>query len=254
MVESALAQQSLFASSIWKSHSQQLVARLTRQLDLLENMADYTPGLYLRSGQAYLLGLRYREATILFRTVAQTPEFESDIRAEAHYRWILSLSEAKDWQGARDTAQLFLNEHPGHKLANSALFLIARAYQGEGQFLEAIAVLDELITTSPTTSKRLAGISPAATTSARWSDKAPPVTISNTALERFPKSSLVEQLKLWRGLTFFFERDYTASLDALKHSRKAARSIRCIRKSTTGSPTSLTRSATTTQRSKLPTR
>ena len=222
-VKSALAQQSLFASSIWKSHSQQLVARLTRQLELLEYMSDYTPGLYLRSGQAYLLGLRYREAIILFRTVAQTPEFESDTRAEAHYRWILSLSEAEDWQGARDTAQLFLNQHPGHKLANSALFLIARAYQSEGQFLEAIAVLDDLITNYPndkqaprwyfTRGYNLSALERQSTARDNF----------ETALERFPESILVEQLKLWRGLTFFFERDYTASLYALEALKKSSK-------------------------------
>jgi tetratricopeptide (TPR) repeat protein len=222
MVERALAQQALIASSIWKSHSQQLVARLRRQLDLLEHMADYTPGLYLRSGQAYLLGQRYREATILFRTVAKTPEFEADIRAEAHYRWILSLSEAQDWQGARDTAQLFLNEHPGHKLANSALFLIARAYQSEGQFLEAIAVLDELISNFPNDQQaprwyftRGYNFSALERQSAARDD-------FDTALERFPESSLVVQFKLWRGLTFFFERDYTASLDALEALKKTS--------------------------------
>ena len=222
-LESTLAQQSLFASSIWKSHSQQLVARLTRQLDLLEHMADYTPGLYLRCGQAYLLGQRYREATILFRTVSQTPEFEAEIRAEAHYRWILALSEAQDWQAARDTAQLFLNEHPGHKLANSALFLIARAYQSEGQFLEAIAVLDELISNFPNDQlaprwyfTRGYNFSALERQSAARDD-------FDTALERFPDSSLVEQIQLWRGLTFFFERDYTASLDALEALKKTSK-------------------------------
>ncbi|MFT5826337.1 MAG: tetratricopeptide (TPR) repeat protein [Yoonia sp.] len=222
-VQAALAQQSRFASSIWKSHSQQLVARLTRQLDRLEHMADYTPGLYLRSGQAYLLGQRFREAAILFRTVAQTSEFETDIRAEAHYRWILTLCEAEDWQTARTTAQQFLDEHPAHKLANSALFLIARAYQGEGQYLEAIAVLDDLIDNFPddkqaprwyfTRGYNYSVLERQATARANF----------ETALERHPKSSLVEQLKMWRGLTYFFERDYPASLDALTNLKKTTK-------------------------------
>lgn len=215
-VKSALSQQSLFASSIWKSHSQQLVARLTRQLNLLEEMADYTPGLYLRSGQAYLLGQRFREATILFRTVAQTPEFEADIRAESHYRWIIALSEAKDWQGARDTAQTFLDEHPAHKLANSALFLIARAYQGEGQYLEAIEVLDQLIENFPDDKQAPRWYFTRGYNFSALEQQTKARDDFETALERFPESSLVEQLKLWRGLTFFFERDYSASLDALE--------------------------------------
>ncbi len=223
VVESALAQQSQFASSIWKSHSQQLVARLTRQLDLLEHMADYTPSLYLRSGQAYLLGQRYREATILFRTVAQTPEFDADSRAQAHYRWILSLSEAEDWQGARDTAQLFLSEHPGHKLANSALFLIARAYQAEGQYLEAIAVLDDLIDNFPDDQQAPRWYFTRGYNFSALERQSNARDDFDTALERFPKSHLVEQLKLWRGLTFFFERDYTASLDALEALKETSK-------------------------------
>ena len=223
VVESTLAQQSLFASSIWKSHSQQLVVRLTRQLDLLENMADYTPGLYLRSGQAYLLWKRTREATILFRTVAQTPEFDADIRAEAHYRWILSLCEEEDWQGARNTAHLFLTEHPAHKLANNALFLIARTYQGEGEFLEAIAVLDELITNFPDDKQAPRWYFTRGYNFSALERQSTARDDFNTALQRFPDSSLVEQLKLWRGLTFFFERDYTASLDALEALKKTSK-------------------------------
>jgi len=222
-LQSTLAQQSLFASSIWKSHAQQLVARLTRQLDLLEHMADYTSGLYLRSGQAYLLSQRYREATILFRTVAQTPEFKADSRAEAHYRWILALSEAQNWKGARDTAHLFLNEHPGHQLANSALFLIASTYQSEGQLLKAIAVLDELIGNFPDDLQAPRWYFTRGYNFSALERQSSARDDFDTALERFPHSSLVEKIKLWRGLTFFFERDYTASLDALEALKKTSK-------------------------------
>jgi tetratricopeptide (TPR) repeat protein len=221
--QQALAQQSLFASSIWKSHSQQLVARLTRQLERLETMEDYTPSLYLRSGQAYLLGQRFREATILFREVAVDSDFENDIRAQAHYRWILARCDAEDWESARATAQLFLAEHPDHKLANSALFLIARAYQGEGLYSDAIGVLDELIANFPDD-----------TQASRWyftrgynysvlEQQTKARENFDTALERFPKSTLAEQIELWRGLTFFFERDYPASLDAIEALKKKAK-------------------------------
>jgi tetratricopeptide (TPR) repeat protein len=221
--EQALAQQSPFASSIWQSHSQQLVARLTRQLERLASMEDYTPGLYLRSGQAYLLGQRFREATILFREVATDPDFANDIRAEAHYRWILARCDAEDWESARATAQKFLVAHPAHKLANSALFLIAHAYQGEGLFAEAIDVLDELI-----------ALFPADTQAPRWyftrgynysvlEQQAKARENFDTALQRFPKSTLTGQIELWRGLTFFFERDYPASLEALEALRKKSK-------------------------------
>ena len=211
-----LQQQSVFASSIWKSHSQQLIARLERQLERLESMDDYTPGLFLRSGQAYLLGKRTREATILFRTVAQDEAFEKDIRAEAHYRWILALSEAQNWKAARETAQGFLAAHPGHNLANSAFFLIARAYQSEGAYLDAIRVLDELIENYPmdrqaprwyfTRGYNYSVLERYADARSNFED----------SLEQFPKSALVEQNKLWNALSYFFQRDYETSLEQLQ--------------------------------------
>ena len=214
-LQQTIAEQSLFASSIWKSHSQQLVVRLTRQMELLEKMDDYTPGLYLRAGQAYLLNQRFREATILFRKVARTAEFEASIRGEAHYRWIVARCEAEDWPGARTTAQLFRTEHPGHPLANSALFLIAHAYQGEGLLTKANSVLNELISHFPNDRQ-----------APRWYftlghnycvlEQQPQARNTfATALERFPDSNLAPQIELWHGLTYFFERDYSNSLDAL---------------------------------------
>lgn len=218
--EQALVQQSPLASSIWRSHSQQLVARLKRQLEHLEGMEDYTPGLYLRSGQAYLLQKRYREATILFRLVAKDPKFEKDIRAEAHYRWILALSEAEKWSEARDTAHAFVREHPDHTLANSALFLIARAYQSEGEYSKAIGVLDQLIENFPDDKQ-----------APRWYftrgynysaleryDEAR--ESFETSIKRFPKSSLLEQTELWNALSYFYQRDYPTSLEKLNTLKK----------------------------------
>jgi tetratricopeptide (TPR) repeat protein len=215
MLEATLAQNRLFASSIWKSYYQQLIERLKRQLELLETMADYTPGLYLRSGQAYLLGQRYREAVILFRTVANSEDFEAEIRAEAHYRWILALSEACKWQDARDTAQRFLKEHPGHKLANSALFLVARAYQLEGQYIEAIGVLDDLIDHFPDDPQAPRWYFTRGYNFCALENYSAARGNFDTALERFPESNLIEQTRLWRGLSFFFERNYPESLKAL---------------------------------------
>lgn len=217
-------QQAAFASSIWKSHSAQLIARLERQLDRLDDMDDYTPGLFLRSGQAYLLASRYREAAILFRTIALDADYDAELRAEAHYRWILALSEAGQWENARATAQQFLDMHPSHSLANSALFLIARAYQGEGAYYDAIEVLDRLITNFPQDKQ-----------APRWYFtrgynysvlEQQPAARENfqRALDHYPKSELATQLELWRGLTYFFERDYDESLrlllDLEKRSRK----------------------------------
>lgn len=207
-VQRSVRRSAAFASSIWKTYSAQLIARLERQLERLESMVDYTAGLFLRSGQAYLLGTRYPEAAILFRTIAEDSAYEQAIRAQAHYRWILALSEAGKWQAARDTADRFIVLHPGHALANRARFLIASAYQGEGRLAEAIEILDALIDHFPDDRQ-----------APRWyytrgylysvlEQQETARTDFQTALERFPQSELATQLEMWVGLSFFFERNY----------------------------------------------
>ncbi|MDQ8195374.1 tetratricopeptide repeat protein [Coraliomargarita sp. SDUM461004] len=211
----ALHQQATFASSIWKNHATQLIARLERQLERLKNMDDYSPGLYLRSGQAYLLAGRFREAAILFRSIALDDTYTNEIRAEAHYRWILTLNEAEKWSKARSTAEKFLSLHPKHPLANNALFLIARAYQGEGKFYDAIDVLDSLITHFPQDKQAPRWYF---TRGYNYSALEQQVTAREnfeSALANYPKSELATQLALWAALTYFFERDYDASLQRL---------------------------------------
>lgn len=217
------AQQAVLASSIWKSHSSQLIARLERQLERLENMEDYTAGLYLRSGQAYLLGKRYREASILFRTIAVDEGFETNIRAEAHYRWILALSEAEKWEAARATSRQFLNIHPRHELANSALFLIARAHQGEGRYFDAIDVLDTLIENYPQDKQAPRWYFTRGYNYSVLEQQFRARENFETAYENYPKSELATQLKMWSGLTHFFERDYESSLKILIELRKRSK-------------------------------
>ena len=218
--EAKLTQNRLFASAIWKSHYQQLITRLNNQLELLESMADYTPGLYLRCGQAYLLAKRYREAILLFRTIANSEDFDKDIRAESHYRWILALSDAGKWQNARDVAHAFFEQHPGHRLINSALFLVARAYQLEGNYLEAIEVLDDLIDNFPDDPQAPRWYFTRGYNFCALENYSAARENFDSGLKRFPESNLVHQTRLWRGLSFFFERNYQESLTVLKRLLK----------------------------------
>ena len=224
LTQQSLRQQAAFASSIWKSHSAQLIARLKRQLERLEHMDDYTPGLYLRSGQAYLLASRYRESAILFRTIALNTDYEADLRAEAHYRWILALSEAEKWELARATAEQFLHLHPDHQLANSALFLIARAYQGEGAFYDAIEVLDRLIANFPQDKQAPRWYFTRGYNYSVLEQQAAARENFQTALKNYPNSELATQLELWQGLTHFFERNYDESLQVLTNLKKRSQS------------------------------
>ncbi|PXA03298.1 hypothetical protein DDZ13_12805 [Coraliomargarita sinensis] len=209
-----------FASSIWKSYSSQLITRLESQLAKLESMPDYTPGLYLRRGQAYLLGERYREAAILFKIIAQSERYDKDLRAEAHYRWILALSEAEDWDAARQTAEMFIEAHPTHALASSALFLVARSYQGEGRYPEAVGVLDDLIRNYPDDQQVPRWYFTRGYNYSVLENQNEARANFETGAEQFPRSKLRTQLKMWAGLTYFFERDYEVALKSLDELAK----------------------------------
>ncbi|MFP4674393.1 MAG: tetratricopeptide repeat protein [Opitutales bacterium] len=210
--ERSLEQHARFGSSIWKSHARQLTARMRGQLNLLESMQDYTPALYVRSGQAYLLAERYREAVLLFREVASDVAFEDELRAEAHYRWILSLHEMKRWTEARSAAKGFLEEHPKHELANDALFLIARAYQDEGLYSKAIEVLDGLVGEFPDDPQVVRWYFTRGYNHSLLEDQVSARESFEAAINGFPENRLIPRVELWRALTFFFERDYPESL------------------------------------------
>ena len=214
--EAAVAQQSPYASSIWKSHSQQLLARLRNQVERLESIEDYTPGLYLRMGQAYLLQLRYHEAVILFRTVAQAEKFSVELRAEAHYRWALTLAEAKKWDAARDCASDFLTQYPEHSLANNTLFLVARTYQSQGFYSKAIDVLDQLIEKFPSDKQAPMWYFSRGYNYCALEQQAEARASYQTALAEFPESKLRLKTQLWHALSYFFDREYDTSLSELQ--------------------------------------
>lgn len=210
-----------YASSIWKSHSQQLLARLRKQVQQLETMGDYTPALYLRIGQAYLLSQRYYEAAILFRSVAQNLDYDADTRVEAHYRWVLTLAEAQKWEAARSVALDLQAQYPQHKLVNQTLFLVARTYQSQGKYRSAIDVLDQLIESDPTALQ-----APLWYFSRGYNYCAlelQPIARESfeAALDQFPDSRLRQKIQLWHALSFFFDRDYPQSLNELRALAKA---------------------------------
>ena len=216
-------QQQRLSSSIWNSHCQQLIQRLQRQLERLKTMSDYTPSLYLRKGQAYLLAKRHREAALLFSDIATNHNYENNLRAEAHYRWILAVSDAQQWRTARKIANDFLKQHPSHALANQALFLIARAYQSEGLYAEAIEVLDTLINNFPDDKQAPRWYFTRGYNYCALENQIVARESFDTSLQKFPNSKLAAQTELWRGLTFFFERNYHASLDALISLQKKSK-------------------------------
>jgi len=205
-----------FASDIWKNHWRQTAARVEAQLARLREMDDYTPGLFLRHGQAYLLGERFREARILFREVAEDDAFDASARAEAHYRWIVALERMDRFDRARDIARRFLDRHPKHDLVNSTLYLIALTYQSEGAYGQAIAVLDRLLDEFPADRAAPRWLLTRGRNRAALENYDAARDDFAAIGERFPESPLAPRARLRLALTHFQQRDYDTAREKLE--------------------------------------
>lgn len=130
--------------AVWVEFYRNLIARAEAHLAALETAEDYTPGLRLRLGQAFLLADRPREAWLLFEHLA-TDAADPVLREEAHYRWILAASAARRWDDALAIARNFTARYPASVQAPPAFYLIAQAHLEAQRFPEAAEVLGDLI-------------------------------------------------------------------------------------------------------------
>lgn len=197
---------------VWKEYYEQLLGSLKGQLKSLEESDDYTPGLLLRYGTAYLQSNRAYEAYTVFEAIAEDETFPKGIRTDGHYRWILSAHQMEDWPEALRIAMAFLERYPDSPLAPNALTLIADAYQQSSQHAEAIDVLTTLLT-------QYGGhaLYP------RWLfSRGFNHVMANTFAEarvdfdafeqQFPKQPLLVNARYWRAQSFFFEKQYAEAL------------------------------------------
>ena len=200
----------------WTQFYTRLIARLEAQLKGLQETEDYSPTLYLSFGQAYLLAERPREAWILFEHLARDPELNKTQQSEAHYRWILAAIQVGVWEDAFKIAKGFGRRFPESPLVPDALHLLGTAYQEGREYANAIEVFTEFLDNHP--NHRLA----ARTLFLRGFNH----NFLNEPIEAradfdafiasHSQHRLFKEAKLWRALTFFSERDYPATLEALE--------------------------------------
>ncbi len=200
-----------------------LLARIRGQLAALRESEDYTPGWQLRLGQAFLMKGRHREALLVFTDLAENEALAESLRAEAHYRWLLTLSARHEWARTREQAAVFLERYPEHPLGADALLLVGNAYQEQGNYEEAVEVFRELCTRYPGHPQL-----------ARWEfllgfnlvllgDYAEARTILESYPARYPEGLLSVNAALWHALSYFFERKYPEALEHLDHLAVKAR-------------------------------
>jgi len=189
---------------------------LQAQLQSLEQSEDYTPAMLLRKGQCLLLAHRAREAWLIFEYLAETESYPNKIRQEAHYRWILSATELQSWEEALTIARSFMERYPDSELAPQALYLIAKAHQGQHRYAASNEVLSVLLGQYP--QHRLAS---------RWLftrafnclfleqyDEAR--SQFEAYQQTYPTGSLLPAARLWHGQSHFFERHYETAIEELQ--------------------------------------
>jgi TolA-binding protein len=200
----------------WTQFYTRLIARLEAQLKGLQAAENYDPALYLSFGQAYLLAGRPREAWILFEHLARDPELSDLQQSEAHYRWILAAIEVGVWEDAYKIAKGFGRRFPDSPLVPDALYLLGSAYQEARQYRDAIEVFTEFL--DKHRDHRL-GSRTLFLRGYNYNLMSQPVEARvdfEAFIDRYPKHLLYQQARLWRALTFFAERDYPKTLEALR--------------------------------------
>ena len=200
----------------WTKFYTDLIARLEQQYRALEAAEDYTPGLYLAMGQAYLLDGRAHEAWILFETLTRDKSLTPTQQAEAHYRWILSAIEVGVWEDAFRIAEGFGKRFPESPLVPDALYLLATAYQEARQYRDAVEVLDVFLANHANH-----GLAPRALFVRGYNYNLLNQPENARAdfeafIEKYPNHGLFLDARYWRAMSFFADYDYAANLEALE--------------------------------------
>lgn len=201
-------------AGVWDEYFRNLLGRMQGQLDALLDSEDYTPGLDMRRGQAYLLAGRTEEAEIIFRALADDETAETAMRAQAHYRLILAAHARQDWDTALAYAHEFQQAHSDDPNAPAALFLLAHALQQQGDYAQAVAVLDGLVEDYPQHAMQPRWIFARGHNRILNQQAAAGRNDFQFFLERWPQDAQASSARLWLALSHFFEREYAAAIAA----------------------------------------
>lgn len=197
---------------LWSDYWSALIAHLEAQLETFVSRQDHTPGLQIRVGQALLQLERFASAWVLFRALTQDESLPEDVRAAAHFRWLLAAHGLEEWDEVNRIAEAFWACYPDDPAVPRVRFVVAQAAQHQQRHAEAVQRLSDLLEDFPD--------HPLA---AQWRfsrglnhalDRAYPEARADFSayLEKFPQGRQRDLALLWQGLTNFFDRDYDGAI------------------------------------------
>lgn len=201
------------AAQTWNNHYKAVIERVAGQLKALKESNDYTVHFQLRLGQAMLLDNRPWEAYVLFSHLASDTSLPEALRAQAHYRWVLTAHHLKNEEETVALAHRFADRYPDNPLAPDALFLIAHTYQQQKKYAAVVTLLSDLLARYP--EHRSAG---------RWlfvrglnhlfaQEYSSARRDFAHYAQHYPQTPLSANAQLWHGLSHFFEKNYLQALD-----------------------------------------
>ena len=189
-----------------------LVNRMEAQLDVLDEMEDYTSHLHLLRGQALLRMGRYREAWLLFEDLSLDEEVARELRENAHYRWILTAIALDVPDEALTIARNFTRRYPESPLAPEAFTLIVQTHSEAQRYPEANEVLGDLILRFPNHPLRQRWLFTRGFHHAIMERFHAARADFTDARDDFAPTQLTVSASFWYALTFFFERDFDRAL------------------------------------------
>ena len=210
--------------SIRLQYAQEQMDFLTAASLSLSSEPDYSASLYLKMGQCWLLTGRHQEAAILFRQLSAANSFSSEVRSQAHYRWVLALIEGQLWDLAKACAQDFMRAYPAHPLQPELRYLVAQSLERQNKFQAAIEILESLIKNYPDHAHQQRWQFSCGYSYTRLESFESARTFYRRALLVDPQSALSIKIRLWQALSYDFAGDHATSQTMLEQLQAAARS------------------------------
>lgn len=199
-------------SPVARDYYVSLVRRMEQQVEVLQEMDDYTPNLHLLRGQALLRLGRHREAWLLFEDLSLNESISTELRENAHYRWILTAIAIDLPDEALTIARNFTRRYPDSPLAPEAFTLIAQTHSEAQRYTEANEVLGDLILRFPDHPLRQRWLFTRGFHYAILENFNRARADFIDARDDFSATQITTSADFWLALTYFFERDFDRAL------------------------------------------
>ncbi|MCD8482542.1 MAG: hypothetical protein LR015_07695 [Verrucomicrobia bacterium] len=129
----------------WQQLHQNRLGRLEQQVSWLSAQVDFDARLQMMRGQAAFVNRRWYEAGFIWQLLSTDAAICEELRADAHYRWILALHARKDWELLESAVQQYRASYPNSAQLPAVLFTAADALHSQGRTAAALSLLAHLI-------------------------------------------------------------------------------------------------------------